>query len=317
MERRRLLALYKAAVRKIGFRENRKKRGWMPKLAPNDYRSVMRHGAYKSAPAMLKVSPHEELVKVAKDFLRYQKAAAGKQALQVPKILSHGRVKGAQYLMQEERTDEERILRNYPFSTTEEKKEVAQLYWKTVKAFPDFKPEFSSTLEFWVRRLGRAFEAGKGSRAAERGFITEEEKVKAAAYLLSSAGELRVAPFFSHFANTDVTKAGGQCFVWDATIVSRPEMYGAAAWMWGATLHAWRVKPADWMEEVEEWSSAFAEAAPAELREVKRKLHLNLQERMLVTLLVDLPLRRSPFDRLPPSAVTQATKVVRAALFLD
>lgn len=72
MKRQELLKQYRGVVGKIGFREDEKRKGWMPRLGPHDFRLVIRHGWLRDKPAVLEVSPHLDLVGMARDFKHYQ-----------------------------------------------------------------------------------------------------------------------------------------------------------------------------------------------------------------------------------------------------
>lgn len=320
MEKQTLLSLFEAVRQQTGFEETMPEARWVKKLGPNEYRAVIGHGMYKGTRATLRVSPSEPLYREAHKFQQYSFAAERKGALLVPRVMVSGTHDAVEYVIQDEPLDGDRIIslkkdKPYPYSTEEEKKEAAKLYWETVKIFSSFEQGDSSSMEFLIVRLGTFFEIARANGAVRRGFITDKERDQIAQYLLSSAHELEMKPFFSHFSNTDVVKAQGKYFAQDAEITWRPEAYGAAFWIWGATMYAYDVSPVDWLKEVEEWMDAFVRAAP--IREAGRKIHLNLQERMLATLLVDLPLERSPFDALSDSEIMKAKEVVRAVLHLD
>lgn len=318
MEKEKLEHLYNKVVQEIRFHESVENKGWMPKFGPNDYRSVIRHGTYKGVPAMLKVSPHEELVNEATKAWSYQHDVFGKPVLQMPQILTSGKVGAAQFLIQREGPGGKRILEQYPYSNEEEKKEVARLYWATVQEFPAFPSEYSSVLEFFIKKLNMLMEhARKDENLPQNGFITPKERNKVSQYILDRAYELKMEPFFSRFSNTDVTKDGTLYFVWDTAIVSRPEEHGAASWIWGATLYAYDWQPKKWMDEVDAWLDAFVDNPPPNRHEVRKKIKINLQERMLGALLVDLPLKRSPFDALSTEEIQKARAVARTVLHLD
>lgn len=315
MDKQTLLQFYRKVVAVTGFRENKKEKGWMPKLAPNDYRSVIKHGAYKGKQVVIKVSPHEDLLAVAKDYRCYQKATAGKPVVRVPLILRSGRIKGVQYLIQQSAPAGERILKNHPLSTQAEKEEVAGLYWNTVSHFPEFNFGQWAMSDYFLERIDWWFTVGRESGAVKSGFISQEEKDRAVELIFSNLGKLEIEPFFSHFANTDIVKVGGEYYIWDSTVVPKPEAAGIALWIWGATLYAYKLPPARWLKEVESWIGTFVKFAPKNRQQnLRLKIRINLLERMLGSLLVDLPLKRSPFHNLSQKEVRQATRVARAVL---
>ena len=318
MDRKDILKLYRDAKELTGFRESRKERGWMPKLGPNDFRSVIRHGTFEGKKAVMQVSPHENLVKVANDFKHYQSVARGKSmVLQVPKILQLGRSRGAWFLVQESAPEGKRILDRYPLSAGYQKEEVAELYWKTAANFPKFDTGKLFASDYFLERLNKWFAIGRKNGAVESGFITQEEKNEAVEVIFSELGCLRMESFFAHFSNTDIVKAGDTYYIWEAEIVPRPEAARIAYWLWGATLYAYRRNPKWWLGELNKWIDIFVEFMPENLglgrADLGTIIRVNLLERFLGSLLVDLPLRRSLFDKLSEREIEKAKKVIRFA----
>lgn len=318
MEKEKLLQLYSKVVKEIGFKEGLEDKGWMPKLGPDDYRSIIRYGETKKGEkAVITVSPHEDLIKVGQDFHSYRKCAGSKKAVVIPAaVLASGQIFEAQFLVQESIENGERILSHYPLSTTEEKEEVAVLYWNTVVAFAVYhgvEPSKMYSSDYFVERLNKWMSLGRECQAIERGFIDASEKDKAVRFiftnLLTFSG---MEFFFSHFSNTDIVKRGKEYFIWDATIISKPEAFGIASWIWGATLYAYNIPEQKWFQEINEWIEVFSQYAPENYkRNLKLKIRVNLAERFLGALLVDLPLRRSPFHRLTDEEVKKAHKIVK------
>ena len=318
MDRENILKLYLGVEILTGFRENGKEKGWMPKLGPNDFKSVIRHGTYENRKAVMRVSPHENLVKAAKDLKHYQSAASGKpMVLQVPKILRFGRIAEAWFLIQESVPEGERILIDYPLSAGFQKEEVAELYWNTVANFPRFDVGEWSASDYFLERLNKWFAIGRENGAMESGFITQREKDEVMEVIFSELGCLRMEPFFAHFSNTDVVKAGDAYYIWGAEIVPKPEVAGIAHWLWGATLYAYRRNPKWWLGELNKWIDIFVEFVPENLglgaHDLEMMIRVNLLERFLGSLLVDLPLRRSPFDKLSEKEIKKAKEIIRFA----
>jgi len=323
MDRRNILKLYRDAKELTGFRESRKEKGWMPKLGPNDFRSVIKHGTFEGRKAVMQVSPHENLVKVANDLKRYQSAAAGKpMVLQVPKILQFGRIAEAWFLIQESAPEGERILIDYPMSFGYQKEEVAELYWNTVVNFPKFDFGDWYVSDYFIERLDKWFTLGRENDSVKNGFITQTEKERAGRIITSTVmPSFKIEPFFSHFSNTDVIKVGDTYYIWGAEIVPKPEAAGIAHWLWGATLYAYQRNPKWWLGELNKWIDAFIEFAPENLNlglvnlgeKMREKIRVNLLERFLGSLLVDLPLRRSPFDKLSEREIKKVKEVIRFA----
>lgn len=315
MDKQTLLQFYRKVAAITGFQEDKKKKGWMPKLGPDDFRSIIRQGNYKGRKAVIKVSPYEDLLAIARDYRRYQSGTKGKPVIRVPLILRSGKVKGAQFLIQQSAPDGERMLKNYPLSTLTKKEEVARLYWNTVRYFPLFNFDRWTISDYFLERLDRWFTIGRESGAVESGFISQKEKSRAVELTFSNLGKLKIESFFAHFANTDIVKSGGEYYIWDSAIVPKPEAAGIALWIWGATLYAYKLPLVRWLKEIKVWIETFVKFAPKNRRQnLRLKIRINLLERMLGSLLVDLPLKRSPFHNLSQREVKQATKVVRAVL---
>ena len=236
--------------------------------------------------------------------------------LQVPAILRSGKIKGAQFLIQTSAQGGTRILPQYPLSTQEEKEEAATLYWNTVNNFPRFDFGEWAISDYFLERIDKRFTHGRENGAVKSGFITQQEKDKAAQIIFSNLQHLQVKPFFAHFANTDIVKTEEGYFIWDASIVPKPEAAGIALWLWGATLYAsYQLSANEWLKEIEKWIDVFTKfALKPHAENLRLKIRINFLERLLGTLLVDLPLKRSPFQDFSDAEIKKATKVIRAVL---
>lgn len=315
MDKISLLKLYRKVVALVGFREGKKATGWMPKFGPDDFRSVIREGTYKGKKAVLKVSPHEDLAQAAKDFKRYQAASRGKPVLQTPRVLRNGKIGGAQYLIQQATPNGQRIIRRFPLSGQREKNEVARLYWNTIANFPKFDFGNWSALDYFIERLDKWFALGRENGAVRAGFITQTEKNKAAKIIFGDINVLKMEPFFPRFASTDIVKVADEYFIWDADIAPKPQAAGIALWLWASTLHAYKIPAGKWLKEVNVWTDTFIKFAPESCQKnLKLKIRLNLLERLLGSLLVDLPLRRSPFQNLSKKQIEKAKELIRTVL---
>ena len=314
MDKQSLLQLFKTVVGLTDFKEDKKTKGWMPKLGPNDYRSVIRHGWLKNERAMIKVSPYENLAQIAGDFKRYQKAQKPGM-VKVPEILRSGKIKGGEFLIQQSALVGERIQPNYPLSTTEQKEEVAKLYWSTINNFPKYDFGEWAVSDYFLARLDKWFGLGRENGAVKNGFITQDEKDQAMELIFSNMRLLRVEAFFDHFANSDIVKTNGQYLIWEAKIVPKPEAAGIALWLWGATLYAYNLPVQKWLAELEGWTKTFIKYAPAaKQKDLRLKIKINFLERLLGSLLVDLPFKRSPFQDSSANEIKQAKHLLREVL---
>ncbi len=317
MDRKNILKRYRDAKELTGFKESRKEEGWMPRLGPDDFSSVIRHGIFEGKKAVMRVSPYENLIRVAENFKRYQLFAGGKpMVLQVPKILQLGRSRGAWFLVQESAPSGERIWSSYPRSDYHQKEEAALLYWNTVINFPKFNFGNQSVSDYFLDRLSKWFAVGRENGAVESGFISQREKNEAAKIIFSNLDCFEMEPFFAHFSNTDIIKVRPDYYyIWGAEIVPKPEAAGIAHWLWGATLHAFLREPKWWLDDLNLWIDISVELAPRSRQSynLRTKIRVNLLERFLGSLLVDLPLKRSPFDKLSEKEIKKAREVIRFA----
>ena len=182
----------------------------------------------------------------------------------------------------------ERLLPNYPKSNPEQKKSVAKIYWDT-------------------RRVLDYLYLGPGSPKDSLDYF------KAFGFILKHICDMDETRYsFSHFTNTDIIKCGETHYIIDATIEERPQMYDAAFWIWGLTMYAYDIPPKEWLEEMERWMNVFLRGCSSYISALK--LSVCLVERMLGTLLVDLPLRHSPFDKLDDKAVAKEAKLAQAVI---
>lgn len=315
MEKTRLLELYQDVVQKLEFVEDPKKESWMPKIGENDYRSVVSHGSYNGVPAVIRVSPHEDLQAIAGDFRQYQAAANGTEALQVPMILESGRgADGIQFLIQAETPEGVRLLAHLPHSTPSERVRVAKLYWQTQRIFPVYELGEWTSFDYFLDRLNEWFTAGRQKNASRDGFITEKEKQAIGRTIFFRTNRIGMESFFNLFGNTDVVVSNGQSFIWNVRIVPKPEAAGIAFWLWNLTLYAQDFPVSDWIKELDGWIEVFSSEAPrGKRKDLIIKIKLNMIERMAGALMKDLPYRLSPLDH---AVETDAARSLERIKFL-
>ncbi len=319
MNKKSILKLYGFAVAKTGFIEDKNNPGWTPKLGPDDYRSVIRHGTYHDIPAVIEVSPHEDLEKIAEDFKKYQKVSKNKKAVRVSEILAQDKIEGGQYLIRASANPGQlqgvRVVKNWPLATGSEIKEVAQLYWETVTSFPSIEVKEWSISDYFIRRLNMALTTAREYKIDPLKYMSHAEKDALVEFIFTHAKILSVEAFFDHFSNTDLVKQGNEYYAWGSTIVPKPETAGIAYWLWGAMMYATHLDPEQWMTEYNKWIKAFTGNAP-ELRkkDLELKIKINMAERVMSTLLIDFPLKRSPFDKLSDVEIEQVRLIFRRML---
>ncbi len=316
MDEQSIVKLYEIAVAETGFIEDKNNPGWMPKLGPDDYRSVIRHGTYKNTPAVIEVSPTEDLEKIAEDFKKYQEGSKNKKAVRVSAILAQGKIQGGQYLIRSSADSGKpqgvRIVKNWPLATDTEIKEVAQLYWVTVTSFPTIEVKEWSISDYFIRRLNMALTKAREYKIDPLKYMSHAEKDALVEFIFTHAKILKVEAFFDHFSNTDLVKYEDEYYAWGSSIVPKPETAGIAYWLWDAMMYASNLDPEEWMTEYNNWIKAFTDSAPDDRKkDLELKIKLNIAERVASTLLIDFPLKRSPFDQYSDKEIERTRLVFR------
>lgn len=318
MRKQELIKIYSELRQKLEFKEDKKEMGWMPRLGQNNYRAVIRHGIYKGTPATLFIGSEEfDYFRIVKEdvipYQEFREKYSVKGCVEFAKILKYGKHDGVRYLLQERQLERERIVADYPFSTVEEKEEVARLYWQTVTNFPPFARESAYTPYRWMSERIIKWSA-EGEKNGS--IVTFQEKKLCEKILYRFTNELKMTSFFNLFQNTDITKFGDIYYIWNVRITPAPDLWGIVTWLWGCTLHYsttrrpntnfWQKQYADWLEKF------FLEYVSSNLQHNYR-FNSNLVdalflERIYATHLVDLPNRRSPFDRIDDKTFQRAKR---------
>ena len=113
--------------------------------------------------------------------------------------------------------------------------------------------------------------------------------------------------FFKNFGNTDIVVQGDNFYLPNSEIAFLPQFYGASYFVWNVLMYSYKHygdnMPEDVIiyesvkEEIMSWEREFYESCPTDLTsKFGVAFSLLLFERVIATLLVDIPLRRSPFD---------------------
>src|SRR3989338_2152064 len=313
MDKKNLLKLYRQVVRETGFKEDKTSEGWMPQLGPDDYRSVIREGRLNRERAVITVSPHEDLYEIADhlDTYRFQTHDMAEPIIRVPPIMQWRKLYNrddtmkVSYMIQRALPNGDRILQNFPRqSSAEEKAEAAKLYWNTVKNFPKIDPDPSSysATDYFLERADKFFASGRQWRTSieKERLITEKEKNSALAVIFRHCMNMKMQPFFAHFGNADIVKTGDvRYYIWNSPIVFKPECAGIAYWIWSLVMNSYDLRPKRMLGELGQWLMAFDTYAPLKQQNDPKfgiRIWVNLVERMLGALLVDIPLSRSPLD---------------------
>lgn len=213
-----------------------------------------------------------------------------------------------------------RILDRHLFATSDQKKEVAKMFWATVEALkildrsklagqtslgyfekqfskwvnlrselePQWKPTFGEVREFVLNKFDKVCRLAQGTDDGQN-------------------RKIKMEWFFNVFGNTDIVKSrSGEYFIYNAHLEPKPEGFGIAAWIWNIIMYSWDREPQEVLKEVFDWVNVFLEGKD-------RKEHMpgilaNLIERCLAALVVDLPLKRSPYDDLSDEAIEKSRK---------
>lgn len=311
MDEKNLMKLYRRVVGKAGFKEDKNSEGWMPKLGPDDYRSVIREGESVKDRAVITVSPHDNLYEIGRrlDSYSFKTQSITEPIIRVPQVICqnniydrNGRV-SASYMIQRVLPDGGRILQNLPLSSTvAEKEEVSRLYWNTIKFFPRVELGFPvyTTGDYFLEQTNKLFAKARECQTTvvRDKTITEKEKDAALVLIFRHSVKVKMKYFFAHLGNTDIVKTNdGLYYIWNAPIVSKPECAGIAYWLWNLAMYSYDLRPKQFLKEIGQWLVTFENYAPKhERRNLELKIWINLLERMLGALLVDIPLRRSPLD---------------------
>lgn len=319
MDEKSIIKLYGTAVDETGFIEDKDNIGWMPKLGPNDYRSIIRHGTYKNIPAVLEVSPYEDLGKIVDDFKKYQEGSKNKKAVRISKILTQGKIKDGQYLIRASADSEQmqgvHIVKNWPLATETEMKEVAKLYWETATSFPPIEVKEWSISDYFIRRLNIALTKAREYYIDPLKYMSHNEKDDLVEFIFTHAKILTVEDFFDHFSNTDLVKQDNEYYSWGSIIVPKPETAGIAYWLWGAMMYTSKLTPEQWVTEYNKWVAVFINSAPeSRKKDLELKIKLNMAERVISTLLIDFPLKRSPLDKQSDEEIERTRLVFRRML---
>lgn len=339
-----LQACYQKAKEQSGFVEDSQLPGWKVKLASDDYKAKIGQGFFKGQPAMLVVggstyfnNPDSLEVLARYRLLTAEAQRGGKMtgvllpqiwqeitsdALQTPtgflpfNFFIQERIRGERFIGFDHRNRRKR----FPHSTARQKKEIAEIYWQTVKNFDHILGQWREALirietkadsaapAYFENRFHRWLEKS----AEMRGNLNQRKEVKTVLKNLSYSyadflkNQMSTGLFFRHFGNTDMIfdARRHQLYLADTELGTFPFFYGAAHYVWNVLLHlkeqehdfswAWR--------EIENWREAFEVQAPVYLKKAFYPgFYLHLLERCVGALLVDIESGCSPFDGSSPS----------------
>ncbi len=309
MKKSELEKLYRRVAKEIGFKEDPTQKGWMPKLGPNDYKCKIIHGFTKSGSVTLFAGPKDF---IDPDFLlldgsyKVAQSKAPKPHILLPCILEIKTEEDCCWFTKE-RVDGTRLLRDFPFFDGLEKFNIANLYWNTVDVFSrieqaeskaNFEDFFRDRLKKWVE-LGKSCKSKASKQKLETLRTVADDFFRYVFYEtdLGEIADLEMGLFFKNFGNTDIVVQGDNFYLPSSEIVPLPQFYGAAYFVWNMLMYVHDSEKEGVVEDIQEWRGAFYGTCPKELRnQFFIGFNLLLFERVMGALLVDIPLRRSPFD---------------------
>ena len=315
MTKSELIRLKKIVARKTGFHED-KKTTWAVEVAPNIFRSLIVHGQIKDKSAAMKISDRSYLDDI-KNYRRYQRKSENiSGAVKIPAILKSGTVGNSAYSVQSESGSAGRLIEAISDANELEKIKIARLYWRTADAFRDFGPVDASTSEYFISHMAGWLEINaRDAKGWGRPSVEMFDRV--VRIIFTESVSIRMEWFFNRFQNWDLTDEPQGVAIWDVTIDRRPEAWGIASWLWGLAIHCWDQTPIVCYNTMNSWTMYFEQEAPAELRpRLRRLVVINTLERLLATLLVDIPLKRSPFSGLSKRDLAKAHSFVTNVLML-
>lgn len=322
---------------------------WSRQARPGRFDLRIGHGHLNLVPAMLLVG-RGEIVSESGYYLNQQyhliaSSGVSWQSVSIPRYLQVTKVPGANpysFAIQEKCSSGRRFLPRFPASNSQQRRIITNLYWNTYANFADimardqgvaitmsknsetFPGFFLERLERWLSAAGqtRVKTVTKGeAQRLHAGYLQDREVVGRVLDRIKQAGWLKESGistglFFKHFGHTDlVYSPEGRFFLPLWTMGVLPQFYGAAYWVWNVLMHSASQSPPWAIQEVEKWREAFEARAPRELKTLfYQGFYLNLLERATTALLVDIPLKRSPFDRLKNHRRTNARKIFLAVL---
>ncbi len=309
MTKKELLRLYKQVAKEIGFKEDPTHKGWMPKLGPNDFKCKIVHGFTKKGAVTLTVGPkgviNLKALELAGSYALVEKKL--KPCIVLPKVWNVGNYGDRSWIVRE-RVDGVNPLKDFPLSSRWERENIANLYWNILPVFSavesekqpvgDFEDFFRNRLDKWIE-LGKSGKSKQNSQKHEIFRTIADNMFRYVFYEsdLWESADLEMELFFRNFGNTDIVFQNGVYYLPSSEIVLLPEFYGAAYFVWNMLMYSYDIE--DWLvsEDIAKWLAAFSLACPSEVQSrFNMGFHLILFERVIATLLVDIPRLLSPFD---------------------
>ena len=205
--------------------------------------------------------------------------------------------------------------------TDEEMAKFAGLYWDTWINFPKFGSSNQPASTYFLERLQKWFSESRDASILKNPLVSKAVSVIFEESRVLETGEsIEMGNFFSNFGFTDIVIVGDTPYIWNAEIVPKPQGVGMAANMWTTLVHGSLEAPIDKLKDLQRrWTIAFMEEG-WECRhycnhdQTYKAIRANLLERLIATLLIDIPNRRSPYDKASDNEVATAKSKILSLL---
>ena len=321
MKKSELEKIYRKVAEEIGFKKDPVREGWMPKLEPNDYKCKIVYGFTKKGTATLTVGPKGvvdmETLKLAGDYALVEKK--NQPCIVLPQVWDVGNHEDRSWVVRERVEGTNPLVDYSRTAPIVDSLTITSLYWNTFSVFSaleekseiepagGFEDFFRERLKKWTKQ-GEVFTDKKSKEKFVVLRTVADDMFRYIFYEtdLCQSVDLEMRLFFKNFGNTDIVVQGDNFYLPNSEIAFLPQFYGASYFVWNVLMYSYNHygddMPEDVIyesvkEEIMSWEREFYESCPTDLTsKFGVAFSLLLFERVIATLLVDIPLRRSPFD---------------------
>lgn len=348
MDKSELERLFQEAAKMTSFiedKDGKNSEGCTRFLGLDQYSSKMAHGLIAGCPVTMTVGSRDffssEDLKLESEY----GWLADKRAVLIPAIESF--YFGREYRCLIRWRIAGRIFLSRPlYYTPEDRLTIASLYWNTVNIFSRMReagstgvtidPKVYNFSNFFWERVNRWLKKwddwhGVVENSAKNEQLSgyelaeyENDKYILGKMLPTLKGKgvvesinLPLEFFFKNFGVTDLVfkeeeGSRGEFYLPSAQIVSLPQFYGAAYFVWSLLMYSHDASPEVVVKEAEIWSKSFETSCPNcpnVYPDFRQGFYLNLALTAIGALLIDIPRGLSPFDR--PGGIEDNKRAVR------